>query len=436
MKGGFFHLKSRLLSAPIAKMLGGSVVGQAAIIMVSPFLTRLYSPTEFGVFAAFSAITALLSTASCLSFDRAVTIPRKEGDAFGLELLGLVSCAATSLVLLAACRYSIPLLDRYMNGSGALAWWLIPLTTLVTGVYQLTTVWLVRVGDYDSIALRGVVQGVSQATGGVVLGLVEAHEIGLLAMVPMGIVVGLLGVGRRLGWSRKTFVEGARVFRVVLKRYRRFPLVNTWSSLLNSLGLQLPVLLLAAVMLSEDVGQMSLAFRVVSTPVAVIVVSVSNYFQGTFSARFRAESGGLANLVRRFAIRLFAVGLVPTLVIVCFGPTLFGYVFGTEWQLAGSLAQVFVFSSLVQLAVRPVSTTLVVLERLGLQLCWDVSRLVVVGLSILSAVLWFGSIEAAVMAWASALVLSYAVLWILCLKAACLSDRRIANVEGAKEELS
>ena len=76
--------------------------------------------------------------------------------------------------------------------------------------------------------------------------------------------------------------------------------------------------------------------------------------------------------MRGNVLRLLAVGALPAVVLIVFGPSLFALVFGAEWTEAGRYAQILKKSYLAQFAVIPVSSILALTQRQGQQLGWSV----------------------------------------------------------------
>lgn len=98
---------------------------------------------------------------------------------------------------------------------------------------------------------------------------------------------------------------------------------------------------------------------------------------------------------------------------------MFSLVLGPNWREAGELARLLAPSLLLQFIAVPVSQTLTILERQGVQLDWDISRLVLVCLVPLTVHIMGGDLRATVGGYSAALTICYlALLW--------LTDARIA----------
>lgn len=412
----------RLFGAAVPRILLGSLIGQGAVLVVSPTLTRLYTPADFGALAVVTAISAVLGNVVTLSWDRAIVVPAAEGRAKDIVALGIVSVTllVTSLGIVAyflqhelAALFSSRVLVDF--------WWLIPVTVAVIGYYAIASSLLVRHQRYGSLAIRNATQGVSQAVSSVVLGVAGVTPLGLISSVAVGRGAALIGMVRlRAGIRGRSRHELGKTAAL----YRRFPLVNTWARVLNSLGLQLPVILIISLFGSIEAGLYALTLRVLASPVSIISDAVSQYFEGTFALRYRNGQGGLVATFSSLTRRLMLVGAIPVLIVLVFGPGLFSFVFGSQWETAGYYAQLLVLSYYAQFVVSPVSRSLVILNWQATQLVWDATRLLATTLAII--VPWTITHDFAVCA---ATLATVHVTWFIALYVAA----RIATRSAEKE---
>ncbi|MDR0849787.1 MAG: lipopolysaccharide biosynthesis protein [Propionibacteriaceae bacterium] len=393
----------------------GTLVGQVAVFGVSPFLTRLYSPAEFGSYAAFMAIVGIGSNIAALSWDRAIVIPQEDAEARGLVRLGLLSSIGVSVLLLVCAWWLLPCFGSL--GLRATDAPLLALTICGSSLYQVFSAYLVRRERYRTIAFRSGIQGLLLAATSCIFGVVGWHSQGLLISPAVAVFGAILGMSAGL---RKSSDAGQPVrLRDVARRYRRFPLMNSGSRLLNAVGLQAPILMVGAILGPSQLGFVSLATRILGSPTALVVTTTSTYFEGTFSKQVRALSGGLAQTISSMSKKLMAVAIVPALVIVVVGPPLFEWVFGAEWAQAGHFARLLMVGYLGQLVVTPISRSLSILERLGTQMIWDAGRCVfVLGAILLVYLVWPTSSSVVVAAWGVTLALCYVALYVVSWRAA------------------
>lgn len=416
--GGIFL---RITRAGVSKILLGSLVGQGVLLAVSPLLTRLYSPSDFAALAVVTSVSAVLGSIATLSWERAIVIPAEEARATSVIRLGLISLTLVSAILFAiAYSARVPIAHIFSSNVFDTYWWLVPTTVAVMGLYAIVSSWLVRRQRYGSLAARNATLGVSQAVSSVALGSIGLTPLGLVSSVAIGRAAALVGMVRLR--RREPRSEPKLGLTETALMYRKFPLVNTWSRLLNSLGLQLPVILIVALFGSVEAGLYALTLRVLASPVGIVADAVSQYFEGTFAKKIRSQQGGLHRLMASTTVRLAAAGALPVIAVLIFGPQLFAWLFGEEWAQAGTFAQILVVAYLAQLVVSPISRALLILERQITQLVWDATRLVAAsGAVLITALLGLDFVYCA-LALATVQVAWYAALLVISLHSARRAD--------------
>lgn len=408
----------------VSRILLGSLIGQGTLLLVSPILTRLYAPEDFGAFAMITAVCAVLGSVSTLSWERAVVLPREEVDSRALVALGMITMAAIISIIAVLAFIGRELLAEW-SGVPILSvyWWVIPVTLVAMAMNALVSAIIVRRQDYSGLAVRNASQGVAQAAWGVGLGALGASPLGLISSLAVGRFIGLFGLGirrRRIGIPRGQ-ITGDRLV-AAARRYKRFPLINAWSSAINSIGLQLPAILLIFLYGAVEAGLFALTVRVLAAPVGMIVDAVSKHFESTFARALRAEQPVLQSMVKGVVKRQALIGAIPALIVLIGSPVLFEWVFGAQWARAGTFAQVVLLAYLAQFIVVPVSRALVLLERQVEQFWWDVSRAVAAASAIIAVYLVQLDIVWALGAWASVQVFSYLMMFLLVKRAARRGD--------------
>ena len=410
-----------LLSGPVSRILVGSVVGQSAVLLASPLLTRIYGPDAFGGLAIITAIVGILGGVATLAWDRAIVIPPDAGSARNLVVLGLTSVAVVSSgVALAALLWREPIAAALAWPGLSEFWWIIPTTVAAVGVYSVASAWLVRGQRYAGLAIRNLTQGLAQAVSSLLLGIAGWIPGGLLVSLGVGRLAGLVGIG--LERHRGPTNTQSPPLGETAMRFRRFPLVNSWSLLINSIGLQLPLLLMAGAYGTADIGLYALTTRVIAAPVGLVVDAVSQFFEGRFAHQARESARQSWPLIRSTAVRLFVVGLLPTGVLLVAGPPLFGAVFGAQWEGSGAFAQALALMYLVQFAVVPVSRTLGILELQGRQLAWDVTRAVATCFGVLASAYLGAPLLVTVAVFGAIQIVGYLALFVMCRAAARSAD--------------
>jgi O-antigen/teichoic acid export membrane protein len=118
-------------------------------------------------------------------------------------------------------------------------------------------------------------------------------------------------------------------------------------------------------------GYFDLTRQVLALPLALISVALAQIILQDVSER--RNSGKLVNrqITNTFLV-LVLISIPGVILILLFGETLFGYIFGDEWTMSGKIAQVLVFSYAVKFVVSPLSSVLTALEKLKIMALWRV----------------------------------------------------------------
>ena len=83
----------------VVTLMTGTIAAQLFTVAVSPILTRLYTPADFGVFALFTAMNAVLSIVAAARYETAIMLPRDDGDALNIVVLsGVITLIFTTLL--------------------------------------------------------------------------------------------------------------------------------------------------------------------------------------------------------------------------------------------------------------------------------------------------------------------------------------------------
>ncbi|MCX7570125.1 oligosaccharide flippase family protein [Tumebacillus sp. DT12] len=366
----------------VGVLAGGTVLSQALLVLSSPLLTRLYAPDQFGVYAAFAAVLTVLLVVASWLYEAAIPLPKEEGKAADLLVLSLLAVAVTSGV---SWMLLTVFGDAVVRAVGTPALkpflWLLPVTLFGAGCYQALSYWAIRQQAFGTIAKTKLTQGASTVGGQVGLGLLAFGPLGLLIGDMIGRFAGSLSLAR-LVWRG----EGAPLRQVSWRgmaemavRYRRFPLLSGGSSILNSLVLQLPALLLTAFYGVQVVGWYVLAQRVMGVPLQVIGSSMAQVYLAEAAELVKLPAAErepkLRRLFWRTAKQMLMIGVPIAGAAAVLAPWCFGWIFGSEWREAGVYVQVLAVMFVLQFVTFPLGGNLFVFERQDLHLIREVCRL-------------------------------------------------------------
>jgi O-antigen/teichoic acid export membrane protein len=331
-------------------------------------LTRLYTPEQFGLFAVFSALSAIIGVAISLRYEFAVPVVKEEEDAVALVAAAmLVACLLSGALAVLLLFWSHEIAAAVGLGDQATLLWLLPPAMLLWGIGSGLSFWAIRQDLFRLNGFNRVVQFGTQAAGQLGFGLIGFGSIGLV----LGYVLGYLTrfVHLALALPRLDLVRLCRPplvrLRQVLRRHWYYPVFSASSSLLQSSCHMLPAVLVALLYGPALAGLFALSQRVVALPVRLFSDSASQVFLGEIAT---ADRDRLVRLFKKTTLLFLAIGLLGMLPLLLAGPWLFALIFGEEWRQAGVIVQILVPLHLARFVVRPVSQTLNVLQRQDLHL--------------------------------------------------------------------
>lgn len=362
-------------------LAGGNAIAQLILVAASPILTRLYSPESFGILAVFTALLSTITVFSAFSYEVAIPLPLKDSLAARLVVVALLGVACTTLLCtLAVTTYQlhiakllgIPELANYL--------WILPIGVFFAGVYQTLNFWCVRKNYFWLITRTKLTQSITS---------VSVQVFGSIAG-PISLIVGQ-AAGQTSGvvsMSRKSFMEmknalagssGMDLFNIA-KDYKKFPFVESWGRVFNTVSAQLPSVLLAMLFTPAAAGVFMLANRVVLTPMQFVGGAIANVFYS--NAAIAYKEGKLAAQIVRLHFILSKIISLPTLAIMAFSPVIFAFIFGDNWREAGVLMQLMALMIYFQFITSPLSQTYNIMNRQGVGVVVQFSMLALRVLSI------------------------------------------------------
>jgi O-antigen/teichoic acid export membrane protein len=364
----------------------GTTLAQAISILCLPILSRLYSPAEYGVYTLFISFSSIITSISGGKYEFAVMLPEKEEDGINLVALSSLSVFLVSLLSFGIFLMFNQTISNLLKSPEIEVWlYAVALMVLLGGLYSVLTFWNNRHKRFKRLSINRIVRSTAIALISTGLGFAAAGVAGLILgqLIGQAIGCGMLawqnyqehhGLTRQISWPAMITQS---------KRYRDFPKYQVPSGLLEVVAGQLPPLLFSPVFGLSVIGLFSRASSMVSMPMSLVAGSVREVFWQSASVEYSKSHDCRSLFVATFK-KLLLLVLLPFLVIVLFGPTLFSFVLGERWEMAGVYAQIMSLMFALQFITNPLSCMFFIAEkqRLDLVLQTIFSMLVLVALLI------------------------------------------------------
>ena len=121
----------------VITLMTGTGLAQLVPILISPILTRLYSPEDFGLIALYLSIVSIMTVLSTGRYEMAIMLPDKDDDVKGILKLIFNLTLCMSLVYFIIVLFFSNEIGMFL-GSEKLAPWLyvIPLSIILTSTQR------------------------------------------------------------------------------------------------------------------------------------------------------------------------------------------------------------------------------------------------------------------------------------------------------------
>lgn len=351
------------------------MLSQALALVISPLITRLYSPSDLGALAIFASVVTMTAIVAAGRYDLAIVLPKRDSLAANLVAVS-ISLTIASAALVTSAAVIAQRAGAFGDLLAPLANWvfmLFPAIVMVAGA-QVFYYYSNRVGDYGGMALSRVAQSVAMAGMRVGLGFMGTGKAGLFASFLVGQAVAGTILARSVGRQVLSSVRWRRM-RLAAYRYRNLSKHLTISHLVGAVTTQLPSLVIAGRFGAHDLGLYALAFAIVAAPTQLVANAVGDVFRQQ-AAKAYAQRGRFDDLYLRTLASMSILAPVPFAILYFFAPKIFVIVFGPEWNAAGDIASILSVSALIRFIATPIDKGAVTVENTGYIFVWQASRLI------------------------------------------------------------
>lgn len=364
-----------------ATLTMGRAIAQIVPLIITPILTRMYSPQDFGVFAVFIAIVTVISLISTGRYNLAITLPKEEEEATQLLIVCMVGVISfttfTFLLLLIFQDFVLSTLS--LEGENLLIY-LIPLAILIVGSIESVHYWLLRKREYFFLSRNFIIQTAVINSLKFVFAFIFLGWEGLVLAYILGAMLSLFFLGGRFIKKSNffSFVKRLRTKDLLkrAKKYKKFPFFSMPADGINSFAKELPNMLLNGIFGTDVAGFYSLTQRILRIPIAFISSAMTDVFRERASVDTR-EKGNCRDIFVVTLKYLVVFSIIPFLAIFLFAPTLTPIILGEQWVEVGGYIRILTPLFFFQFIASPLGATLYIKDKQKHFLVWQIGLLVV-----------------------------------------------------------
>ena len=360
----------------VITLMTGTIAAQLFTVAVSPILTRLYTPADFGVLALFTAMNAVLSIVAAARYETAIMLPREDADALNIVVLS----TAVTLIFVALLQAGIfvfeaqivaiadtPLMGKWIHA--------LPLSVALTSCTQIMVFWNNRGKRFRQLSTARALHGIGIGSTQCVLGYGAASSISLIIGHITGHVLGLVALVKANMASMtelRTSISSAAI-RNNAKRYRRFPMFSMWGALFDSSASQVPLFVVASFYSASETGLVGFTIKVLSLPLFLVSSAISEVLYQKTTQLDSTNPAALGRHIVGIFILLGGIAIPFCTLFMFYGVEIFSFVFGQNWARAGEFAGPLSVAAGVRFMVSPLSVVLNLNHNVKKAVGWQVT---------------------------------------------------------------
>lgn len=331
-----FKIKSELIRSALV-LSSGTALAQGISYLITPLITRLYTPEDFGEFGMIMRVVALLAIIGAIRYEYALPLPKKDEHAFHLYRLTIriliVTVVSSFLVGTVYWMFS--------DYSNKLLFYIL-LTVAITGFTVFINIgrhWAIRMKWFKRITVATLLTSSTTNFAKLLAGIASWGVAGLVISTLLGLMVGsLVFLKDALGiYKNKAFKKSDLRRRVLAKQYSEFPKVQLPHTVIDAMRELLVAFFLTIYFSTAVFGSYDHSFRMLKIPLLLIGSAIGQVLYNRISEDYAAKKP-IYPLLKRSVLILTLIGILPFTVIYIWGAPIFTLVFGSQWTLSGEIA--------------------------------------------------------------------------------------------------
>ena len=352
--GAFGPLARKAMSLSVLTALG-----QASFVIALPVLSRLYTPSDFGIFTIYLSIVNIGGPIVGLKFESAIFAAQSKREASVTLALSVLTTIVMSSAAAALLWAFAPHVAELLSPAARWMLWYLPFGLFLAGMWAVSSAWAIKAEATSVLGVARFAQPAAmtalQLVGGFVLPasgvvLIGAH---LVSHLLYSSFVFLRTLTRD---ELSNFAPGrwSAILRHA-KTHRGFPLF-VLPAQISYLGVSnLPPLLLSLFYGAEIAGHCGVAYRLVAAPVTIASLALGAIFTG-IASRTRDHQVVVPLARKVFLANLLFVS-IPILLLGATAPAIAPAVLGSHWAITGQFVAAFALIGAAQSLSAPFAET-------------------------------------------------------------------------------
>ena len=404
---------SNLLSK-VGLVASGTLFAQIISITVSPIITRLFPADQYGIMSVFISTTSIINIASSLDYNKAIPIINTDEDARAMvQVCITILLCFTGIIALLCLVLPKSLFEFIGIGSIFPYRWTLPLSVVFVGIYNILLQWVYRRRAYIIVTKTKIIQALAGSIIKILAGLLMFGPVGLLVGIIVSEAAGLTTIVKKLKNDTKNNITNPDKVtkKGLLRKYYKFAAFSLPADFIDNFCNQIPVLSLAGFFGTGVSGYYGLANTVIIIPINLIIVSMSKVVYAEAARIGKDNPYEIKKLCLRTTKMVFYIITIPCIIIVIWGPQLFGLVFGQTWLESGEYARLMIGRIIAFSLVLPIGRMLEIFGYQQYDLAINIGRFVLIAVAVFAINILKLNSYNTVLLLSSVNMIAYAVLY-------------------------
>ena len=355
----------------IIVLLSGSSVALLIPFLITPIISRFFTPEDFGLWGTYSAIIGLFAVIANGRYELALLLPKKENEAFNMYVGSILISVFISIISLILILIFGRYICEILNVEELYKWlFLVPFVIIILAIQQASNYWLNRKKRFKVLSSGRIIQ--SSTTGGLnlTIGKLFYFSGGLIVSTVIGQLFLALFYLKKIKLRQYVKYISITEIKAVLYKYREYPLKSGVGIFLNIIKEQAPIFLLAFYFDNVIVGFYTLIIRLFGVPLSLVAGSIGQvYYQKAIE--LNKNNKPVYPFFIKTTSRLVLFLIIPVILIIVWGEQIFPIIFGDEWAEAGKILVIFSVYYAIRLVVSSQSSLLLVFKKLTIEIIFN-----------------------------------------------------------------
>ena len=344
----------------IIKVFLSSGLAQIISVIGTALLARLFLPEEFAEYGIYTALNAILLTFATARLDMALIQFDERTDWIDLICTSLYFLLIISVITFLILNFLpfedlTPLLSLLVAGG-----------VVISGLNKNYSNLLMSQQNYNALGVVRVIEASLFVIIAITVELAFDVDYILIFSTILSQLVAII-IAIYISNLKISLISLSKAFKT-LERNREYVVLDSFSSMLNTLSRQLPALILPFILNLNSAGLYFFAHKLLAMPTALVSNSIGNVFRKTATLEYK-NTGSLK--------RIYTFTLRWQSILACLGVVLFYtmitenhilYLFGDNWFGVYEVLRVLIIGFAVKFLVSPLTFIFYIVKRLEINL--------------------------------------------------------------------